>query len=92
MDENLSTFAEIISTTLEYIVLVVSMIIGNLILVDDSVNRSHSISMLILFFIINIEDEIIRMDKIHIIILLYLAIGIDFSVDGLFVRAEVIVL
>ena len=92
MDENLRTFAEIINTTLEYMVLVVSMIIGNLILVDDSVNRSHSTSMLILFFMINIDDEIIRVARIHIIILLYLAIWIDFSVDELFVKAEVIML
>lgn len=50
--------------------------IGNLILVDDRVNKSHSISILVLFFIISIDRMIIDKAKIHITILAYLAIGI----------------
>ncbi len=42
----------------------------------DVVSRSHSTSILVLFFIIEIDEIAIRIAKIHIIILLYLAIGI----------------
>lgn len=68
--------------------------IGNLILVDDIVNRSHSISMLTLFFIISIDRVIMLMARIHIIILAYLAIGIDTLVcdNWLFIRIEVIII
>lgn len=69
-----------------------SIIIGNLILVAESVNKSHSISILTLFFIINMESLIIAIARIHITILLYLAIGIVFSVVEFFVEIEVIVL
>lgn len=71
----------------------VSIMIGNLILVDDRVNRSHSISILVLFFIISIDRMIIDKAKIHITILAYLAIGICLlgCDNWLFIGIDVIV-
>jgi hypothetical protein len=66
--------------------------IGNLILMADIVSRSHSINMLILFFITRIDEIIIVMAKIHIIILAYLATGSDTLVcdNWLFIVIDVI--
>lgn len=58
----------------------------------DVVSKSHSISMLVLFFIISIDKVIMVIAKIHIIILAYLATGMDTLVceRWLFVVIEVI--
>lgn len=53
-----------------------SIMIGNLILIADVVSRSHSISILVLFFITLIDEIAIKIARIHMSILLYLAIGI----------------
>lgn len=48
--------------------------IGNLTLIADVDNRSHSINMLMLFFMVIIEVRIINMAIIHINMLLYFEI------------------
>lgn len=70
-----------------------SMMIGNLILTADVVSRSHSINMLVLFFIVSIDRIIIAMARIHITILEYFDTGRDTLVcdNWLFVVIEVIV-
>jgi hypothetical protein len=72
----------------------VSIIIGNLILVDDRVSRSHSISILVSFFIVITDRVIIVAARIHIVILAYLAIGIYFLLydNWLFIGIDVIVM
>lgn len=67
--------------------------IGNLILIADVVSRSHSINILVLFFIIEMDVNAIKMAINHITMLLYLAIGIC-ELEGLsvlFVSIDVII-